>query len=365
VGAIAFAFTIGPTNLPPPTAMNNTTPTPTSTPTPSPSSTPLPLPDKLVWKIALPFDQNSNEVMPIRDWVDDIKAASNGRWQIEIYYNEQLATKDKTLDGIKNGLFQGGLISSRFGGDYTTPLLTVLQIPFMSVSDITQQGEWLMAVAQYPAIVGELSTWNAQILFPICSPPYNFMGNIPLRTADDFVGRKINCYNRGAQALKSFGAITYNIDQHLLHSALQNGTVDSVSLPWSVSFVGNGFEKVAKYATVGIDLIIEDMYLAICKDAWNELPDEWKKLCQNASTKAIAFYAKIYADKDAGFIPVCRSAGIEIINFPEVERAKLVAKAASVWELWVQEMEAKGLPGREVLNFAKTKMDEIKSGITQ
>jgi TRAP-type C4-dicarboxylate transport system substrate-binding protein len=243
--------------------------------------------------------------------------------------------------------------------------MTVLENPFMSPSDITQQGEWLMAVAQHPAIVEELSSWNAQILFPVCSPPYNFMGNIPIRTADDFSDYKINCYNRGAQALKAFGAVLYSIDPHLLHSALQNGTVDSVSLPWSFSFVVNGIQEVSKYATVGINLIIDDMYFVISKDAWIELPDEWKKLCQNASTKTIAIYAKLYSEKDAGFIPICKSAGIEVTVFPDAERAKLVAKAASVWELWVQDMEKKGLSGRDVLNFAKTKRDEIKSGKTQ
>ncbi len=355
-GIIALVFIFRPTNLPPQTDLNTTSP--------ESAQTISLLPAELIWKISLPFDQNFIETGPIMDWAEDIKNTSNGRWRIEIYYKEQLATKDKTLDGIKNRLFEGALISSQFSSD-DTPLMTVLQNPFLSPSDITQQGEWLMAVAQHPAIVEELSRWNTQILFPVCSPPYNFMGNILLQTADDFIGRKINCYNRGVQALAEFGALPYSIQVHLLHSALEDGTVDSVSRPWSIAFVANKLYEVSKYATIDIDFIIEDMFIVISMDAWKELPDEWKKLCQDAAQKAIARYAKVYAEADLTFIPIFKEAGIEIINFPEVEKTKLVAKAEGVWEKWVEEMEAKGLPGREVFEFAKAKSYGIMEGTTQ
>jgi TRAP-type C4-dicarboxylate transport system substrate-binding protein/actin-related protein len=336
-------------------------PTPPENVTPASVSTPTMLPAQVVWKISLAFSENSTVILPIKEWANDIKTATKGEWQIEIHYNEQLASKDKALDGIKNGSFEGASIGSQVNGD-KTPLMTVLQNPFLSPSDIPRQAQWLMAVAEYPAIAEELNKWNAQILFPICSPPYNFMGNIPIRTVNDFTGYKINCYNRGSQALAEFGAYSYNIPIQLLHSALQDSTLDSVCLPWSVSFVENGFESISKYATVGIDLIIDDMYLVISKDAWNELPDEWKKLCEDAATKAIATYDLAYSEKDAGFISLCRAKGIEIINFPQSEKDKLVAKAASVWSQWVQEMNAKGLPGQDVFDYAKAKRDEIMAG---
>jgi len=351
-GVIAFVFIFRPVGVQP-TAPENVTPASVSTPSV--------LPAQVVWKISLPFSQESTAALPIRDWANDIKTATKGEWQIDIYYREQLATKDKGLDGIKNGSFQGASIGSQVNGD-KTPLMTVLQNPFMSPSDIPRQGQWLMAVAAYPAIADELNNWNAQVLFPICSPPYNFMGNIPIRSAGDFSGAKINCYNLGSSALAAFGANPVSIPLHLLNSALNDQSVDSAALPWSVSFAENGFESISKYATIGIDLIIDDMYLVISKDKWNDLPDEWKKLCEDAAIKAVERYTKYYGDKDIGFISLCKAKGIEIINFPQSEKDVLVTKAASVREQWVQEMKAKGLPGQEVLDMAKAKCDEIMAG---
>ena len=46
---------------------------------------------------------------------------------------------------------------------------------------------------------------------------------------------------------------------------------------------------------------------------------------------------------------------------PPEERAKLVTQAELVWEDWAKRMEDKGLPGREVLDFAKAKKAEIEA----
>lgn len=59
------------------------------------------------------------------------------------------------------------------------------------------------------------------------------------------------------------------------------------------------------------------------------------------------------------WLPVFSEAGVEIIHFPPEERAKVLAKAEAAWEDWVKDMEAKGLPGREILEFTLAKRDEI------
>ena len=47
------------------------------------------------------------------------------------------------------------------------------------------------------------------------------------------------------------------------------------------------------------------------------------------------------------------------IEFPPDERAKLVAKAETVWEKWVKKAEKRGLPAREVLDYYLSKRKEI------
>lgn len=79
----------------------------------------------------------------------------------------------------------------------------------------------------------------------------------------------------------------------------------------------------------------------------------------NTTRKAWDRYDKYAMEADMKWLPIFRDAGVEIINFPAEERAKILEKAEGAWEEWVKDMESKGLPGREILDFALAKRDEV------
>jgi hypothetical protein len=47
-------------------------------------------------------------------------------------------------------------------------------------------------------------------------------------------------------------------------------------------------------------------------------------------------------------------------DFPAAERAKLVANAEKHWQAWAERMQARGLPGREVLALARKQFAAAK-----
>jgi hypothetical protein len=52
--------------------------------------------------------------------------------------------------------------------------------------------------------------------------------------------------------------------------------------------------------------------------------------------------------------------GMEIINFPESERAKLVANAKKYWDAWDDDLQKRGIKGsKDVWSFAESKMKEL------
>ena len=48
-----------------------------------------------------------------------------------------------------------------------------------------------------------------------------------------------------------------------------------------------------------------------------------------------------------------KKAGVEIIELSPEEMAKLRKKAMPVWDDWLEKMEGKGLPGKEVMDLFK------------
>ncbi|MEK7715898.1 MAG: hypothetical protein AAB387_10625, partial [candidate division NC10 bacterium] len=54
-----------------------------------------------------------------------------------------------------------------------------------------------------------------------------------------------------------------------------------------------------------------------------------------------------------------KAKGVEIIDFPAAERAKLVANAEKFWKGWVDDMQKKGLKGKEVFEFTQAMLKEL------
>ena len=53
-----------------------------------------------------------------------------------------------------------------------------------------------------------------------------------------------------------------------------------------------------------------------------------------------------------------RATGVEVIDFPASERAKLAANASKHWQEWAADKEKRGLPGKALLEFVQAKIKE-------
>jgi TRAP-type C4-dicarboxylate transport system substrate-binding protein len=86
----------------------------------------------------------------------------------------------------------------------------------------------------------------------------------------------------------------------------------------------------------------------------------WAKLPKDIQAVITAVTAEMMPDKLCGAvtnemkqaIEITKKRGQEIIDISPAERAKWVATGKPAWDKWVKTMEAKGLPGRAVLDEA-------------
>jgi len=287
-----------------------------------------------------------------------MKELTDGRWDIEIHYGGVLAPPKEGIDGLKAGMFEAVLYTSMYGPG-KLPLSTVSQLPFMAPPGIKQTGEWFMAIQAHPAIKKEVDAWNAQILFPTPLPQYNYMGKMPINKAEDFDGVRVRIDPVSGAALEEFGAVLTMMPGGDIYTALERGMLDGVMWIWTYTFGAYKLHELSQYATLGIDLKVTDMFCYVNKDAWNKLPDEWKKLAKYSAAQASDRYGKYLMESDLKWIPIFNKAGIEVSQFPPEERAKLMEKAEVNWSDWAKDKEAQGLPGQEVLDYAIAKRNEI------
>ena len=328
-------------------------------PAPAPVTAPTPkLPDKLQWNVSV-WGGPRVLTYGIEDWASDMRGLTDGRWEIKVHYGGVLSPSKEGMDGLKAGMFEAVLFTSMYRpGNF--PLQTVCQLPFLAPATPYEVGEWWLRVAQHPAIQAELDAFNAKILFPTpMSAHYAVMSKVPIKKCEDFDGVRARIDTVGGKPLMDFGCVPTMMPAGDIYTALERGMLDAVVWSWSYTFGSYKLYELCDYAATDLRLKTTDMFVFANKDAWNALPDEWKELCNFSTAQAVNRYGKYLAEGDAKWVPIFKEAGLEITSFPPKERARLVAKAESVWEDWVKDQESKGLPGREILDFAIAKRDEV------
>jgi len=330
---------------------------PAPTPAPAPAPAPAPLPEKLHWDLSL-WSPAKALNYPIEVWVQDMADKTGGRWEIEIHGGGVLAPAKDTIDGIKAGMFQAGLVSSMYIPG-KIPLRTVTENPFLAPSDFAEAGKWAQEMSKHPAIVKQVDDWNAMTLFAYAVGPYEYMGKKPFKKVEDLKGMRLRIDPISGAPLEAFGAVPNMIPGPEIYTALERGLLDGVMFVWPYTFGIYKLNELSQYVTLGIGLKIADMWLAVNKDDWNALPDEWKKLAEESAAQTIERYVAYREQFDAKWLKMFDEQGLDIITLAPEERAKLVAKAEPSWEEWIKEVEGKGHPGREVFDFAMAKRDEI------
>jgi TRAP-type C4-dicarboxylate transport system substrate-binding protein len=233
------------------------------------------------------------------------------------------------------------------------PLLTVMELPFLTPADMHQHAKVYQAVINHPLIVKEMAErWNIKYLGPTFLPAFEFMGNKKIASVADMKGVKMRISGLNAKALQKFGAVPTMVTAPEGYTALERGTIDSFGFPYSFAFGAYKLYEVSKFATEGMAMSGFMCFQGVSLKAWDQLPKELQAKLPEAQKLADERLAAAYEKDDAKWIPIFKQK-LEVTPFPAAERAKLAASASDIWEDWVKEQEAAGRPGREILNFVK------------
>ncbi len=285
--------------------------------------------------------------------------ASNGDLEIKISYGAALGPEKQTPEAIKSGGYEGGQMCA---GYYPNkfPLLTVMELPFLTPARTLDHAKVYNAVIHHPLIVKEMAErWGIKYIGPVFLPPYEFMGNKRITSVADMKGVKMRISGLNAKALQVFGAVPTIVTAPEGYTALERGTIDSFGFPYSYTFGAYKLYEVSKYVTEGVAMSGFMCFQGVSIKAWDKLPDDLKAKLPEALKLADAALIEAYTKADEKWIPIFKQR-LEVDQFPASERAKLLAGADKIWEEWVKDQEKEGQPGREMLNFVKAEVAKYK-----
>lgn len=318
-------------------------------PAPTPTPTPTAAPQE---PILLRWTSHAGKVAAYNEagtWVmREFEKRSGGRVTLEFYYAGTLASAKEALTAVRTGVADCGIVDHAHS-PAELPLMMVATQPGIVMdtwSGVLATGE----LVEMPEIKAELDAKNLVYYGSNCLPNMHIISKKPIRTLDDFKGLMIGARGGEHALVAKFGASPLSIPSIEVYEALQRGTVDAnINNPaWADTY---NYWEVAKYWTkfpVGGSLQPQFMN----KDTWNKLPADLQELLKGLQAEqAKAFYLLYEVSGDGvawekEILPNC-----EIIEPSSEDIAEFVRGAEEVvWNKWVEENSAKGLPAQKVLD---------------
>lgn len=282
-------------------------------------------------------------------WMKRVQELSKTKVEFQYYPAEQLYKQADAVNVLRNGIadiayIPPGVLSGEF------PVHTVFQLPGLQENSLDGTTRYQPMLKEGP-LHEEFASKGARPLFGWASPSYEFFSaKKAIIKLEDVQGLKIRSAG-GTQdeVIKTLGATPVQIATMDTYTGLQRGTVDAMGLSYT-SIRSYNFQEVVKHATLGARLGVVVVGYSISEKVWQTLPADVQEAMTKASEEMWRLIAKYQDDQVANLVSEFEKEGMQINRLSEDESARWAKALEPVTEEWIQQMEAKGLPGRQVLD---------------
>ena len=301
---------------------------------------------KLRFSNFLPAKHPQNKVQAA--WAEKIGKLTNGKVNIKMFSGGALGKPTTQYMSLKKGVMDiAFVVPSYTPGEF--PLSAFIDLPFMF--DTGEQASKVLWKVYEKYLRDEYK--NVVPLWMYTTEPGMFhMTKKQVKTLEDLKGLKLHTSSTtSAKAMTKLGAVPMMGNITEWYESMERGVSDGVQVPMN-TMPGFGFHEVVHYHTM-TDFAVAGFLVAMNKKAFNKLPaDVQKVIMDNSGLEMAAISGKTY-DKVGEFgIGMAKKAGNTFYYLPSAERKRWVEKTLPVSEEWVKDMEKKGLPGKEVLEYA-------------
>jgi TRAP-type C4-dicarboxylate transport system substrate-binding protein len=302
----------------------------------------------LYWKLAA-WGKRRAATEGIEKLKEHVEARTGGKFKINIGY-ESYGSPKELLDLLHVGALEMTTICASYHPE-KLPAYSVIDLPLLPISNPDVQERVHLALHDHPIIKAEFGRWNAMPFLSSLLPNNELVGRgKPPASLEDFKGMRVRALAGIGEAMKKLGSIPTSVDATEVYSAVERGMVDAAAFPHTFAHVAYRIHEVGKWYTENMELGRVSCPALINTNHWGKLPQAYRDLLLEARPVAHAASKEAFGIADEKNMPLFRK--LTAVRFSEAELARFRKMAAEpIWEEWVVQREAQGIPGRELLDF--------------
>jgi len=293
------------------------------------------------------FPSAYGQALLIEDWAKEIEKRTEGRVKITVYPGSTLTKAPECYEGVVKGTSDIGLTCLAYTrGRF--PLMEVIDLPgYRFNAMVTTRVADDLYKKFKPT---ELADTHVLYLYAHI-PGVISTTKKPVRTLEELKGMKIRATGLSAKIVEALGAVPVTMPKEEQYEALRKGTADgTTNAPNELK--GWKTAEVCKYTTIVPDVgYVTAFWVGMNLGRWNTLPKDIQKIFTEVSEEWVSRTGERWNEMELEGYKYGKEQGHVFIYPPPEECARWVAACKPLAEKYLKDMEAKGLPGREALDY--------------
>jgi TRAP-type transport system periplasmic protein len=233
------------------------------------------------WDMPTPYSDGEFHTINVRQFVEDVKKATNGQLDIAVHSNGSLIKHPDMLRAVSTGQVNiAEFLLGQFGNEEA--VFNADNVPFLAAG---YDNAWKLYVAQKPVLEKKLQGRSLRLLYSVAWPGQGLYTKNPLKSVDDFKGTKFRTYSAyTARLAELLGASPTVIQVPEVPQAFATGTVHAMITSSATGTSTKAWEFVKNYYMT--NAMHPKNVVVVNARAFDRLPDAQKKALTDAAAAA-------------------------------------------------------------------------------
>ena len=289
------------------------------------------------------------------EWGKEIAKRTNGKVQVTMFYGGTLTPADKCYDGVVKGISDIGFsVLSYTMGKF--PLCEVLDLPLGSKTATTAT----RMVNDFYNKFKPKELDEVKVMYLHAHGPGILHTKKPVKTLEDLKGMKIRATGTTAKIAASLGATPVAMPMGDTYDAISRGVAEGVVCPME-ALQGWKLGEVIKYTTQNYGSAYNMVFFVVMnKKKWDSFSPDIQKTIEQINEEWIAKQGATWDEIDKLGTDFAVKQGDTLIPLSKEEDARWAKATQPLFDEYVKEKTAKGLPAADALKFCRERISQLQ-----
>lgn len=283
---------------------------------------------------------------PMRNWLKELSERTGGKITGKIAYGSVLGKPPQHYDLAVSNVADVSYV----GLPYTPgrfPMAEVIQLPITgeASNETMAKAFWELYKRGY----FDKDFREVKLLWVATTIPYDYqMGKETVRTFEELKGKKIRASGAvHTEIVKALGSIPVGMPGPDVYVSLEKGVIDGCFGPWSFIKAFSLAPVMKSVTEIGVGGF--NFAIVMNKKKYEQLPEEIRKIIDEISPKYTAITGKRHDLYASDGMELLKKAGGMRYHFSTADMDKLGKAVEPIWQKWIDDGEAKGLPRKQLV----------------